>query len=128
MGYRLEGPRLEFREESDILSEPMSSGSVQVPGNGQPILLLADSQSTGGYYRIATVIGVDLPLAAQSQPGEKVRFKQVSEKEAIRSLMYEKKMFDEISIYIESSSREDISSRYRVRVNDRHFLVQVENS
>ncbi len=66
MGYRLEGPCLEHLQRgADILSEGIAVGSIQVPGNGQPVLLLSDRQSTGGYTKIATVITADLPLAAQ---------------------------------------------------------------
>jgi antagonist of KipI len=66
MGYRLEGPRLEHGQGgADILSEGIAIGSLQVPGSGQPVLLLSDRQTTGGYTKIATVITADLPLAAQ---------------------------------------------------------------
>ncbi len=75
MGYRLEGPRLEHSRGADILSEGIALGSIQVPGSGQPVLLLGDHQSTGGYAKIATVITADLPLAAQCPFGEgRLRF------------------------------------------------------
>jgi antagonist of KipI len=75
MGYRLEGPRLEQVQKADILSEGIAPGSIQVPGSGQPVLLLSDRQTTGGYTKIATVISVDLPLAAQCPFGAgQIRF------------------------------------------------------
>ena len=70
MGYRLEGPALPYAEAADILSDATPLGSLQVPGSGQPILLMADRQTTGGYPKIATVIAADLPLAGQLAPGD----------------------------------------------------------
>jgi allophanate hydrolase subunit 2 len=79
MGYRLEGPPLVHVRGADILSEGIAVGSIQAPGNGQPVILLSDRQTTGGYTKIATVITADLPLAAQCPPGlGQVRFRAVS--------------------------------------------------
>jgi biotin-dependent carboxylase-like uncharacterized protein len=78
MGYRLEGSRLDHTHGADILSEGIAAGSIQVPGSGQPLLLLSDRQTTGGYAKIATVISADLPLAVQCQPGSgQIRFRAV---------------------------------------------------
>lgn len=74
MGYRLQGPALALREPLELLSAAVTFGTVQVPPSGQPIVLMADRQTTGGYPRIANVISVDLPLLAQRLPGECVRF------------------------------------------------------
>ncbi|MFN2622795.1 MAG: biotin-dependent carboxyltransferase family protein [Chthoniobacterales bacterium] len=78
MGARLSGPPLERVEPGDQLSEPVTPGTIQVPPNGQPILLLGDCQTIGGYPKIAHVITVDLPVAAQLWPGAKVRFHEIS--------------------------------------------------
>jgi KipI family sensor histidine kinase inhibitor len=78
MGYRLAGPRLARREPADLVSGGMSLGGIQVPGDGQPIILLSDHQTTGGYPLLATVIQADLPLVAQLAPGQSLRFKAVS--------------------------------------------------
>ena len=78
MGIRLDGPRLERSEEVDLLSEAVAPGTVQVPPSGKPILLLNDCQTIGGYPKIAHVITVDLPIAAQLCPGDRVRFTEVS--------------------------------------------------
>ena len=78
MGARLEGPELDRVEPGDLLSEAVAPGTVQVPPNGQPILLLGDCQTIGGYPKIAHVITVDLPIAAQLSPGDAVRFHEVS--------------------------------------------------
>lgn len=83
MGCRLDGPAVEAADSRDILSEPTQFGSIQVPKNGQPIVLLADRQTAGGYKKIGTVAKVDLPKIAQKKPGEKITFKEISAKEAL---------------------------------------------
>jgi len=80
MGYRLDGPALEG--EADIISDAVLPGTIQVPANGKPIVLLADRQTTGGYARIASVISIDLPYVAQQRTGKELRFVEVSVKEA----------------------------------------------
>lgn len=84
MGYRLQGPPITHRRGADILSDATVMGTVQVPADGQPIILMADRQTTGGYARIATVISVDLPLVAQTLPGGTIAFQAVSVEEAQR--------------------------------------------
>ena len=79
MGYRLYGPEVRHKPgHAEIISSGVSMGTVQVPGNGQPIVLLADRQTTGGYPRIASIISVDLTLIAQMIPGDKVYFREVT--------------------------------------------------
>ena len=78
MGVRLDGPELKRNETHDLLSEAVASGTLQVPPNGKPILLLGDCQTIGGYPKIAHVITVDLPVAAQLRPGDEVRFQETS--------------------------------------------------
>jgi antagonist of KipI len=85
MGYRLEGPRIEHVRGADIISCGIPLGGIQVPGNGQPIVLMADHQTTGGYTMIATVIQADIPLVAQCLPGERLRFRAVELEEARES-------------------------------------------
>lgn len=84
MGLRLSGPAVAFRLGSDgnILSEGMMPGDIQVASDGQPILMMADCQTVGGYAKIAHVIAADLPAAAQLRPGAAVRFRQVTMPEA----------------------------------------------
>lgn len=82
MGYRLEGPALTHTQGADILSTAVAPGTLQVPSSGQPILLLADRQTTGGYTQFATVISVDLPKLAQCLPGSVIRFEEVTLEEA----------------------------------------------
>lgn len=75
MGYFFNGTPLEFVESGDIVSEATQFGTVQVPTNGQPIILMADAQTTGGYATIGTVIKADLPKVAQLKNGGTIRFK-----------------------------------------------------
>lgn len=74
MGVRLEGPLLAHLGAPEIVSDATVPGSIQVPGNGQPIVLLADAQTAGGYPKIATVIGADLARLAASRPGQVLHF------------------------------------------------------
>jgi 5-oxoprolinase (ATP-hydrolysing) subunit C len=82
MGYRLTGPRIEHSIGFNIVSDGIVSGSVQVPGSGEPIVMMADRQTTGGYPKIATVISADLRVVAQRRPGDGLRFELVGVKEA----------------------------------------------
>jgi antagonist of KipI len=86
MGARLDGPPLDRMRNTDLLSEAVAPGTLQVPPNGEPILLLGDCQTIGGYPKIAHVITADLPTAAQLWPGHQVRFHEVSFMEAQRLL------------------------------------------
>lgn len=78
MGLRLDGPRLEHACGADIVSDAVTPGAIQVPGDGLPIVLLADCQTVGGYPKIATVIGADLPRLGHALPGQTLRFVEVT--------------------------------------------------
>lgn len=87
MGYRLAGPRLEHAGGASITSDATPLGVLQVPDSGQPILLMADRQTTGGYAKIATVISADISLAAQLGPGDEIRFVVCALRDALRALI-----------------------------------------
>ncbi len=82
MGYRLEGPKISHTKGHNIVSDGTVNGSIQIPGNGQPIVLMMDRGTTGGYPKIATIISADLARFAQTQAGSKMRFVAVSVKAA----------------------------------------------
>lgn len=82
MGCCLEGPLLAHKRGADIVSDAVPFGGVQVPAAGQPIILMADRQTTGGYTKLGTIISADLPRVAQLFPGDLVRFRAVSVEEA----------------------------------------------
>lgn len=96
MGYRLDGPSIEHVKGGDIISDGIAFGAIQVPGHGKPIIMMADRQTTGGYTKIAGVISVDLPLLAQSKPGDQIRFKKVTLEEAHGLLKAREDFFSEI--------------------------------
>ncbi|MBK8418202.1 biotin-dependent carboxyltransferase family protein [Candidatus Villigracilis saccharophilus] len=83
MGYRLDGSPIQHSAGADLISEGMMMGSIQVPANGQPIIMMADSPTTGGYPKIACVVKTSLPLLAQCESGvSKIRFKETTVEEA----------------------------------------------
>ncbi|WP_297421229.1 biotin-dependent carboxyltransferase family protein [Clostridium sp.] len=82
MGYRLAGPKIELREKLEMISEEVSMGTIQVPPDGNPIILLADKQTAGGYPKIAHVASVDIQKIVQLKPNEKIAFKKITIKDA----------------------------------------------
>jgi len=83
MGYRLHGETLKhITGKADILSSGIPMGTIQVPGSGQPIILMADRQTTGGYARIAIIASIDLTRVAQLKPGDTIRFREIRLDEA----------------------------------------------
>jgi len=102
MGVRLDGPRLERSNEADLLSEAVAPGTVQVPPDGKPILLLNDCQTIGGYPKLAHVIAVDLSVAAQLRPGDSVRFREVSLADAHAALLERDRDLEQFRRGIES--------------------------
>jgi antagonist of KipI len=84
MGFRLDGADLQLATTTELLSEAVAFGTVQLPPGGNPIILMADRQTTGGYPRIGEVASVDLPLLAQLKPGDRIRFRPISIDEAQR--------------------------------------------
>jgi len=101
MGYRLQGPVIEHLSGSDIISEPIARGAIQVPGDGLPILLLWDAQVSGGYTKIANVISADLDPVAQVMPGDSLRFKEVTIGEAHQALREERARLEQAKRVIE---------------------------
>ncbi len=79
MGFRLTGPKIEHGPRGfNIVSDGIPTGAIQVPGSGEPIILLADRQTTGGYPKIATVVTADLPRLVQQRPGSELRFAAIT--------------------------------------------------
>ena len=93
MACKLTGQYIDYKETTDIISDGIALGSIQVSSNGQPIIMLTDRQTTGGYAKIATVISVDIPILAQCKPQDSVQFEAVTLREAQRCYrQQEKKM------------------------------------
>lgn len=91
MGYRLDGPQLTLSSPLELTSEAVTAGTIQVPPSGQPIVLLADRQTTGGYPKIGYVASVDLPVFAQLKPGDGVRFQEITVGDA-QSALFEREV------------------------------------
>jgi antagonist of KipI len=87
MGYRLQGDPIPRLPEQEMISDAAFTGGIQVPPSGDPILLMADRQTTGGYPQLAVVISADIPLAAQLAPGDCVEFRVCSRSEALSALV-----------------------------------------
>jgi len=87
MGYRLQGPPLARARTDELISEPLGIGAIQVPAAGEPILLMADRQTAGGYPKIGYVISADLPVAGQLAPGDFIEFHVCTHQEAVTALI-----------------------------------------
>jgi antagonist of KipI len=92
MGYRLDGPALMPIGTNEMISDPSPLGAVQLPASGQPILLMADRQTTGGYPKIAVVISADIGLAGQLGPGDTITFAICTRQEALAALITQERM------------------------------------
>ena len=103
MGYRLSGHILSHNETgADIVSDALIEGAVQVPGDGQPIIMLSDCQTTGGYTKLCFVISSDLPVLVQCRPGDKIRFKLISEEESLNILREYQNKLDKIRVFLKN--------------------------
>lgn len=109
MGYRLEGDYIEHNEKgSDIISDGIALGSIQVPAHGKPIIMLADRQTTGGYTKIATVVSSDIPKLVQCKFNKKVKFTAISVEEAQKLYLAELDEYESIRKAIHKFSWEDM--------------------
>lgn len=93
-GCRTEGPTIERNRGPDIITDPIPLGSIQVPGNGLPIILLKDAQVTGGYAKIGLVARVDLDRVGQLSPGDKISFKLIRREESLELLKNQIQLID----------------------------------
>jgi len=98
MGCRLDGPTIPHKECADILSAPVQFGTVQLPANGLPMILLADSQTTGGYTRIANVASIDFPILGQLRPGNTVSFTMIDLAESQALYRRQNKDFSSVQV------------------------------
>jgi allophanate hydrolase len=115
MGMRLDGPVLRHRRGWDIVSDAIATGAVQVPGSGQPILLLADHQTTGGYPKIATVVSADLAVVGRRRPSDAIRFAAVTVEEAEQLARYDERRIATLIASLEpvpDGGRIDLASLY----------------
>ena len=111
MGCRLEGPYIAPKTTSDMISDGIAFGSIQVPSHGKPIILLADRQTTGGYAKIATVISADIPKLVQRKTDHKIRFVPVTVEEAQEIYAEEIKKLDAMRQEIHKPCKEVLECR-----------------
>ena len=117
MGLRLRGPMLERAVEGELPSQGTTAGAMQVPADGQPIVLLADRQTSGGYPRIATVIGADIAAAGRLAAGMSIRFKEVSREEALRLLKAQAAWLASIPAALEPAGADTITTEQLLSSN-----------
>jgi len=127
MGYRLEGERIEHisKNHVQIISDGIPLGAVQIPGDGMPIIMLADGQTSGGYPKVATVCTADLPLLAQGKPGNKVQFVAITQDEAISLLKEQEDKLHKLQLMLTPDASSP-ARHFRVMVESRYFDVWVE--
>lgn len=125
MGYRLEGEAIEHVNSADIISDGINFGAIQIPSHGQPIIMMADRQTAGGYTKIANVISIDLPKIAQAKPGDCIRFKKVTIYEAQELL---KKMEENIANIKKTCIKKNIVkiNEISLKINGTEHHVKVE--
>ena len=123
MGCRLEGAQIEHKTDGNIISDGMVTGAIQVPTSGQPIIMLAERQTVGGYTKIATVISADLPLIGQRKTGDIIRFQSVSVEEAHRLWWEFNGKLEELKARLDQPR--PVGNTYKVTVNGHIYEVQV---
>jgi biotin-dependent carboxylase-like uncharacterized protein len=111
MGCRLDGPFIASKEGSDIISDGIAFGAIQVPAHGKPIILLSDRQTTGGYAKIAAVASVDIPKLVQRKIDDKIRFRAITVQEAQRLSLEEMKELDAMREIIHQPCKEVLDCR-----------------
>jgi biotin-dependent carboxylase-like uncharacterized protein len=128
MGYRLDGLEISHKSGADIISDGIALGAIQVPAHGKPIIMLADRQTTGGYTKIANVISVDIPSVAQKKPGDRLRFENVSIKEAQRLYRQRERQLEYLKQIVRAKKAEQSGkvTYYILTVNGQKYEVCVE--
>ncbi|HWR28401.1 MAG TPA: biotin-dependent carboxyltransferase family protein [Negativicutes bacterium] len=124
MGYRLSGQAIQHSGDGNIISDGIVTGSVQVPTDGLPIVMLAERQTVGGYPKIATIISVDIPKIGQCRPGDIIRFQTVGIDEAQHLYMAALDDLDRIEHHLKA--KETLSYSYRVYLEGKTYRVIVE--
>ena len=121
MGYRLTGPKVEHTTDANIISDGIPFGAVQIPGSGEPMIMMSEHQGSGGYTKIANVISADIPLVAQCPPGGTIRFKAVSVDEAQDLYLGQKAYYDSLKALY----NQRLDGVYYVKVNGKTYNVGI---
>ena len=128
MGVRLSGPEIKHIDGADIISNGIPLGGIQVADNGQPMIMLSDRQTTGGYTKIGCVASVDIPLIAQAKPGDHIRFRRISVEDAQTLLRERENYYEELKRRLNESKemQQPDMEKYRIIVNDKLFVIEIE--
>ncbi len=125
MGYRFSGNIIEHKTDGDIISGGINSGTIQVPGNGNPIVMMADRQTTGGYTKIGQVILADIPYLAQKKPQESVQFKAIEPQEAVNLWIDINKKIETWKNSIEYNYHKvKTCKRYTITINNKSYNIK----
>jgi len=127
MGYRLEGDKIESKKGSDIISDGISMGSIQIPGSGKPIILMADRQTAGGYTKIGVVATADLYKIAQAKQGDSFNFVVITVEDGQR-LFKEQEMLLRRSIIDKTEEKEIFSAKakqYNLTINNKAYFITI---
>ena len=122
MGCRLQGKALVHIIDSELISQPLLPGAVQAPKNGQPIVMLADAQTCGGYPIIAVVIGADLSKLAQANAGDTVSFKLITQRHAREIYIEERSKLKQLAEFVSSARA---NNTFNISVDKHNYLVSV---
>ena len=115
MGFRLDGPEVETIDGSDIVSDGIAAGAVQIPSHGHPIIMLSDRQTTGGYAKIGTIASVDIPRLVQCKPGRAIRFRKIDVHDAQDLLIGESNRIRALQLRVNRPGPGDVSPRRTAR-------------
>ena len=127
MGIRLNGSKIEHSNGADIISNGIPFGGIQVADNGQPMIMLSDRQTTGGYTKIGCMATVDIPLIAQAVAGDRIRFREISVSEAQALLKERAKYYEDLRDRLEETdSAEHEKGTFHIILNNKQFFVEVE--
>lgn len=125
MGYKLEGPSINHKEKPDIISMGITLGTIQVPGNGKPMIMLSDKQTTGGYTRIANVITTDIPKLGQLKAGDKIRFYEVDLTDAQGLLKEKEDEIDNLIKLFDEEKKAEVRC-FLIKVNGVNYDVSIK--
>lgn len=124
MGYRLTGPEIMHVDKADIISDGIPLGAVQVPGHRQPIILMKDRQTTGGYPKIATTASYEIYRLGQAKPSDQLSFNKVSLQEAKEKREQHKKWYHELAEFVSKPAQKP--KHFRLTVDDKSYHVSIK--
>jgi antagonist of KipI len=104
MGYRLEGSAIEHKDKADFVSDALLPGAIQVPRSQNPIVMMKDAQTTGGYPKIAVVASADLDLLGQAKPNDEIRFSKITTRQAHNRIRQYRRLLKGLSAKLQKAS------------------------